>query len=808
MPVFQIGLDDGRSLRIEADDQAAALAGVQHFQENEKPAAPSGVGAGFVHGVKGVFSGPAATAGLISGAPDTPADPNYKSAPIFDKDGIHPGNIMQSLAEAAPGLTADILAGKAGASLGSKVGGVRGGVVGGLGGFLGSSILRNFGHGAHENADAETGVPNSPVTGGNVLREVAKQGIEAVPNMLLGGRYVPGAGKALAEAALTKLGKTGLIGAGTGAANDVIDQLGTTAGSKEGLKYDPYRTANSAATGALLNTALATPRAAGEATSNFKHRDFETDAPTKAATVDLANRLTKAADGEKLVGPLGGTKKGTDVRDRVHAGIHDELSAATKGEDLGVDNASTLKRINEGGTASQSELKSLSDEASPETMRLARLALVSSKLKGMGDTGGLSGSMEGLGPIARPATYIGGAVLGSGIPGTGHLALPALAGVYGTYGAARAIDKMAGLRSPAEGLMKRYADPSVPIRTPEAPNEPQTTSVPQVAAPSAPAQPWGTPAPKEPSLRAELNTNAKLEEGLAKIAKGLGDAKKKSLTTEPMDLLKQLAIKIKPVTADEPAPAPEAPQAPNLSPVAMMMLKQKLKQGLPPEPVAPPPAPPPAPEAPQISPVAMKMTQARMKAGLPPTPPAPVSPVPNAGPPASPAISALMQKLQGQSAPTAIAAPVGPEPTAPVPPVISKILKKAGKPVEAQQAPEAEQPYTPIPEEGLWRKHLSDEQVADAELNSYGPKVREKYGKNVITNRENKRDFAEGIANDHTPADANVAAELYHQLDTISRRTEARKAINHYTKHMTAAAAQAVRDHFTQTVMKEMWRTE
>lgn len=38
MPVYEIGLDDGRKLRIEADDQEAALAGVAHFQGT--PAAP------------------------------------------------------------------------------------------------------------------------------------------------------------------------------------------------------------------------------------------------------------------------------------------------------------------------------------------------------------------------------------------------------------------------------------------------------------------------------------------------------------------------------------------------------------------------------------------------------------------------------------------------------------------------------------------------------------------------------------------------------------------------------------------------
>lgn len=62
MPTFQIGLADGRKLRIEAENQEAALAGVAHFNQSEAPQdAPvtaggvaKSAGTGLVRGVEGL----------------------------------------------------------------------------------------------------------------------------------------------------------------------------------------------------------------------------------------------------------------------------------------------------------------------------------------------------------------------------------------------------------------------------------------------------------------------------------------------------------------------------------------------------------------------------------------------------------------------------------------------------------------------------------------------------------------------------------------------------------------------------------
>lgn len=78
MPVYEIGLDDGRKLRIEADDQEAALAGVAHFQGGpaaapaDAPVTASGVGkaaaAGAAKGTLGLIGGIPALAGAAKSA--------------------------------------------------------------------------------------------------------------------------------------------------------------------------------------------------------------------------------------------------------------------------------------------------------------------------------------------------------------------------------------------------------------------------------------------------------------------------------------------------------------------------------------------------------------------------------------------------------------------------------------------------------------------------------------------------------------------------------------------------------------------
>lgn len=608
-------------LKMSPEDQQSMVNHIaQHLPVDEKP---SGVIAGLQHGIAEAARGDASTIGLtgsptggldaVAGA----ADPkNYKGASLIREGGhwynpadYQPSAIPQILAEQAPGLAQDMSAGWAG----SKVPG--GAVVKGLaatGAAAGSALLRTFGPGAHANADAATGVPNSPVTGGNIMREAAKQAAVLPLNMVGFGRVLPGGGK-LVGTALEKYLKTVGIEAGTGAATDAIDQAATTAGSKDGLNVDLNRTATSALTRAAGSGILVAPRLAAETAANAKYGKIEADPDQQLAAQALAKRQLLIADGRKLVGPLGGTKVAAEAVNGAHTDVHSELADATKSEALSQDNTNTLSRINKGDKVSPTEVKALADEASPDTMHLARQAMLSKQLRDQGTlsddkfTGGIGGAMENLPIIRTPiktALTAGGATLlgAMGIPGVAHaigaVAAPVAAAAAGVYGAGRAIDRLTGQRSPAQAFTDRFGGTDAPVRldAPAPAPDPYNPSagpwgargaqgIPDVAPPQEAVAP-------QPSLRATLNSNAKVDEGMAKIAKQIGDQKRKSMISDAIPALQQLAA-----TRQPPAPLPAAPEAPNLSPIALKMLHQQLKQGLPPTPAPQelpvvPPAPP------------------------------------------------------------------------------------------------------------------------------------------------------------------------------------------------------------------------
>lgn len=747
MPVFQIGLDDGRSLRIEADDQASALAGVQHFQEHEKP---SGAVAGLEHGISSAASGISSTLGLAGVKSDTlddvakkTAPEDYKAASLIREGGhwynpkdYQPSALPQVLAEQAPGFGVDMAAGKAGAMAGSKIAGPRGAVVGGIGAWLASGALRTFGPGAHENAKARTGDANAPVTTPDLVREGLKQAAVAVPNAIGLGRVIPGIGGKVAGVglsgtgeALRKYGTTIGTEALTGGAADALDQASTNIGQEHAAPFDANRAASAAVTRGAGGALVAAPKLAGESLAAAKYREFGGD--NAQAAIDLANRHMEHADGEKLIGTFGGTKKAADVVHAAHSDVMGELRKASSedGTELSQNNQNTLDRVQSGGKASEREVSALSDEASPELTSLVRQALLSRKLKSMGTltddkfTGGLSGAMERLRPISNPvgtgvaalATGIAGHAGGLGMLGT--FAPHVLGGIAGTYGVSRLFDKMTGARSPVQGFTDKFATGEAPNRiappivAPEAPDTHNPSAGPwgarlaeaSATGPSVAAPPMNPEAAPQ-SLRSLLNSNVKVDEGIGGIVKKIQDAKRKDMIAQSRPALAQLAAQSKPApVVPETAPAP-----PPISPMAVKMLQKNLKAGLPPEPAPIVPAPAPVPEAPTFNPTALSMLHKRLKAGLPTEPviePAkPIElPAKFAGTlkkdpaelpagfssllgrtmpktetgaaaqvsesPASEAISTLMAKLRSQSAPPqAQPAPVAPTPAPAVTP--------------------------------------------------------------------------------------------------------------------------------------------
>lgn len=818
-------------------------------------AKPSGVVAGLAHGISEEAKGVSSTLGLAGVHSDTvdavgthAAPKDYKSAPLIREGGhfYNPsdwqlGNLPQNIAEQAPGLATDLTAAKVGSTAGGIVGGLKGKAIGGTGGFLGSMLLRTFGQGAHENAAARTGDANAPVTGSDIAREAVKQAVEAPINATAAGRFLPskvaGVGVEGVGNALKKYLATAGVETAAGGARDAANQAFTNAGQEHGVPFDANRAAEAAVTSGATGAGMVTPRLAADAKLATKFRNFGGD-NAEAATA-LANRQIEAADGQKLISTFGNTKNARDAVAAAHSDVHNELSTASKGLTLDTENANTLKRVKNGSSASDGELSALADQAPPDVVHLARQAMLSSKLKSMGEfgdnkfNGGLSGWMEQklrplYNPLATGASALAATVGAGPISGMIGMSAPhALAAVYGSYAAARALDKLSGARSPAQGFTDKFGDPSVPIRTPEAPAAPQppvTTSVPQVSAPQDTAL-WGSTAAPTPTLAKTLTANAKIDEGMAKITKRLGDDKRKAMIAEAMPSISALAkTQQAPAAADVPAPEPTF--SPN--PTALSMLKAKLKAGLPPEPQAAPAPVAPEPPAPVISPIAKKMLMEKLKQGLPPapaTPAAPTAPVAAPAPPAAPApqppinsIGELLQRMKVRDAQVAAGPQPSPQMAPPAPtaqpiapampqaPLIAKISKKLAGNVETTPHPEADQPFTPLPPEALYRKKMTDEEMVAHEFANYKPSKKDAYGAKAVANRDANREDTMGATADHTAGDRAVAQALYHELDHAHTPTRARQAIEHFTAMMSPDAAAAVREKFTPEVIAFRWK--
>jgi hypothetical protein len=804
---------------------------IDHLAPDERQ--PSGVVDGIWHGIAEAARGDASTIKLtgastpgLDSAANTADAKNYKGASLIREGGhwynpadYQPSALPQILAEQAPGLAQDASAGWAAGKL--MPGGAAAKSLAGMGGFSGSALLRTFGPGAHANADAATGVPNSPVTAGNILREVGKQAVELPLNMVPGSRLF---GR-VAEKGLARAIPSVLESTGAGAANDLVDQLGTTAGSKDGLDVNGNRLVTSALSRAAGHSLLVAPKLAAETAADAKYSKIEADPHQQLAAQALAKRQLLIADGRNLVGPLGGTEVAAHAVNGAHTDVHSELADATKGEVLSQDNTNTLNRINKGDKVSPTEVKALAEEASLDTMHLARQAMLSKQLRDSGNisddkfTGGIGGAMENLPLIRTPvktllgtgaAAIAGHAGLGTFAGTIGAVAPAALAAMAGVYGAGRMIDRLTGSRSPATSFTDRFGGTEAPVRLDTLPTADDPSAAGAAFNPSA--GPWGargeqgipTVAPPQdavappPTLRATLNSNAKIDEGMAKIAKQIGDQKRKSMIADAIPALQQLAA------TRQPPEAPAAPEAPNLSPIALKMLQQQLKQGRPPTP-EPQPAPataaPLTPSAPVDAFDALKPLSAAnvmRKLTAQPEAAASVGEVSNA--PASPAISELMRKLNPTATPAAPdAAPVAP----PAPPVIAKIIKKMGKPME--ETPH-ENAYTPMDASQLWGKGLSHEAFAEADASKLPDlKYPERYKEGIVRDRKLRQNTIGAVLGDETGPAASHAVDLLEELHHTRRADKASGAIHHFTAKMPPAMRDAMRAKLGKGFVSSIW---
>jgi hypothetical protein len=560
MPVFEIGLEDGRKLHIEADDQQAALSGAQHFMDSEQP---SGVVAGLRQGLSNLIQGPAETAKQYAGADTSALDAaakkvateNYRPAPVLDKDGLHLSNLPQSVAEGVPGMAVDIAAAKAA----SKIPVV--GKYAALPAGIASYLMRTRGQAAVERAANSQGEGATPTTGDKAAA-LATGLVESVPQALGISRFLPGSGalangsKGVAQAVGRGVGTAATTGAAAGA-SDVIGQVGATIGTPGGVEVDPLRAGSSAITGATSGALLSSPRVGAEAHSAIKYSEITPEFRDAASRV--ANRMVDAADGANLAKP----EHGLTALNKAEVGIKSELSSALSDlktrVTLSPDAQNAFDSIQSGKKPTAREYDAIkqsvqSDPRGQQVLDLARDAHMMTVLKG---TGRVKGEAFVGGAATKLASSMGltqhglakGALAALAVEHFGsHLIAQspaALAALGGTYLAARGLDKLSGARSPAQRFVNRFQNPTQGVRTPQAPLPTTPTRPTGPVVPPAPT-PWGVEPPAPPDVRPQIQDVAALmaaRRANDKLAKVADIASQKDVRDQVRDAAAQMAAR-------------------------------------------------------------------------------------------------------------------------------------------------------------------------------------------------------------------------------------------------------------------------
>ena len=810
-----------------------------HFGGGKKEEA-SGVIAGVAHGLAEPVEGLKETAKRFAGVgPGRKEDPNYVPANVTN-GSWNPANwnvsqIPQKVAEMAPDVGAGALAATAGKAL------ARGGVKGKLlGAMIGAGLYgtaRSAGDTAKEVTVARTGDENAPSSTADLVRGGLTAAASSVPDAVLPTRFVPGLSKAVGpgaagvgQAALRQLNTTALGGAGA-VASDAIQQVGTTVGTDKGLTIDPSRFPEAAVGGAATGAVMGAPKAAADtirATSLREHGGANLE-----ATKNYATRLNEEGQG-KLGDKLSGAGHfDQTAHDNTVFGIQRELSDAgrnvRKQISLSPEADNILAKAESNKKLHANEINLLDRElaGAPDganaaylarTMRMSQLAAERGQNGGKaGWTGGISGVADAnIGYMLNPMRAATGAVMsgfGANLLGAGS---PMFAGTaLGLYGAARLIDGAAGTRSPAKTFAEHFADSSAKLRLP--------TSQPP-AAPAAPptASPWGPRPPMSgptgPAVAPPgAPTTPQGPQGPWGPRPGLGIN-----PTGPVAGSRQ--------GPPAPPPAPAAPQ-PSINPMALMMLKQKLKAGLPPAPPEPTPEAPKAPWAtprvreewktPNVSDPVMPALDSLVK----PTP----TEVPNDALVKAKRLMAGLknvQKLKANAlAPTgepaslgAAAAPVTADVTAPktmadvlrnaelrasLAPKPKTIKKVAGKIQE--EAPKAPEPpkaaaYEPFDPEGDPRERyprgLSARAYGEAEAARKGKSDNERYIGNATKTAADWIRTTNLLSSKYKGYRPSFESTLHHLINIGSNVETRRAAIEHFASHVPPDIAAEMRERY------------
>jgi hypothetical protein len=125
-------------------------------------------------------------------------------------------------------------------------------------------------------------------------------------------------------------------------------------------------------------------------------------------------------------------------------------------------------------------------------------------------------------------------------------------------------------------------------------------------------------------------------------------------------------------------------------------------------------------------------------------------------------------------------------------------------PEAPKEAPQAEATYEPISDDLLTRRGLSDDQVSAREVADYAPGLRDKYAKNIKFRRSTLRNRLEEVAGDANDVDSSAIGKLYHQIDHSHSQKDVQRHLAHWTAKMDPATKQAI--HAAVAPLLKLWK--
>lgn len=788
----------------------------------------------------------------------------------YDPRTYHFGAIPQAVAEAVPGMATDIAAAKVASKLPvvgkfAPAAGIASYLLRTRGDAAKHDAEIRTG-----NPDAEPETQDKVRSALTGAAESVPQ-VMGISRFLPGSGVVKSVGDAGVKAAVKEAVKTGLTDAGAGAASNAIGQAGATIGTPGGLQVNPNQVAESAITSGAVGQGLALPHMLGEIRTAKKLEQFggdnqkATEAMVKRVNdaadggslhdTGTAFESLRTAD-EGVRDELKQAVK--PIKSTLDAETADAIKRATKGRTL---TDSDLQTIEENTTPDVAFLA-----------RQAHVSSLIKKQGDYGNGDFVGGYANSVAKHVRALQNPVGAAVSAGLGATiggGHAASlfaygpETLAAIGGSYAALKLLDKATGTRSPMASLAERFQTPDATTRLPapapqQAPEAPQVTSGP--TGPNVPfnpgvangnallatgASPWAREPAPEPApaidplaLPADLTKKSKTITDALRKVQAMREANTPPAPTptpviDPLALPKDVVGKSKTILnglqnvadmreAASPPPVQETPAPPQINPLALpkdltsqaknltsaLRLVQEMRNK--------------AEAKTQVDQVASESPLVNDAGGLGAISNPQVGKQASAYVSAANALKKLMHQPEEEAPPQATGIPGESQPTtmsdilqnvANATKAAGKISKKKGESkvtaeVTAPEAPAADAPYAPIPEDQLWRKGLSNEQVAERELGKYEPDVRKKYSKNVIVKRQKLHDTLETLANGFEDHDSTLAGKLWHELDHISRRSTARKALDFWTSKMEhPESRQAVYDALT-PLMSKFWTKE